>query len=163
MNPRPIGTILLLSLVSIATAQPPASPKKPPVGVPLDAQFFDGKWYRVYAEKIPWHAAKQKCVAVAGQLAVVPDEATWTFIKRLSAGAQLWLGATDEEVSGVWKWIDGTPVTFKAWGEGQPDNYGGNQHYMFILKGTWNDIQKDGKFSDPSIRVVGYICEWKDK
>jgi hypothetical protein len=152
-----------LAWSGIVDGQQPVTPRKAPVGVPSDAKFFNGKWYRVYPEKSPWHTAKQKCTSLGGQLAVVPDEATWMFIKKLAGGAQLWLGATDEEVHGIWKWIDGTPVTFKAWGDGQPDNQGGVQHYMFIYKDTWNDIQENGKYSDPSYRVVGYICEWKDK
>ena len=153
----------LLAWVSTAAAQQPKAVKKPPFGIPSDAKFFNGKWYRVYTEKSPWRGAMQKCSSLGGQLAVVPDEATWTFIKALSAGAQLWLGATDEEVTGVWKWIDGTPFTFKAWGRDQPDNWHGVQHYLFILKGEWNDIQNDGKWISPDVHVVGFICEWKDK
>jgi hypothetical protein len=37
------------------------------------------------------------------------------------------------------------------------------QHYLFTLKGEWNDIQEDGKWITPEVRVAGFICEWKDK
>jgi hypothetical protein len=155
--------LAILFFVVHSAGQQPASPRQPPLGIPNDAKYFNGKWYRVYTEKLNWAEARDKCARLGGQLCVVPDEATWCFVKSLAPGAQLWLGATDEKVTGVWKWIDDTPFTFTAWGRLQPDNSGGNQHYLFILKGEWNDIQKDGKWTSPDIRVVGYICEWKDK
>jgi len=83
------------------------TPTKPPVGIPADATLFNGKWYRVYIERVPWTRAKEKCKGLGGQLAVVPDEQTWDFLKSRSPAA-LWLGGTDEETEGVWKWVDGT-------------------------------------------------------
>jgi hypothetical protein len=160
--------LLALTLV-VAGLLPPAhaqssTAQKAPIGVPADAQLFNGKWYRVYFEKVAWHRAKEKCGALSGQLAVVPDAATWEFIKRLTP-ATIWLGATDEEVAGVWKWLDGTPWRFTAWLKGLPNNQGGKEHYLSVLtfKGErgWNDAVKEG--NTPRREVSGYICEWKTK
>lgn len=149
---------LFLALVLTAIAAPPVP--KPPVGVPADAKFFNGKWYRVYLEKVPWPAARDKCKALGGQLVTVPDAPTWEFVKGLSGTASMWLGATDEKTEGVWVWMDGSPITYSDWFTGQPDNARGIEHYLAIWKGKWNDTPKTGEFM-PKQFVVGYICEWK--
>lgn len=156
---------LILILVAFAaalgsaSAQQPAQPK-PPIGVPADAKQFNGKWYRVYLERLPWNRAKERCVAVGGQFAIVPDESTWAFIKSLSP-ADLWLGGTDEATEGIWKWVDGTPLTFTAWLGAGPDNSGGNENYIVTRTKGWNDVPKHGNFG--AFHAVGFICEWKAK
>jgi hypothetical protein len=152
------------SVVAILiTAQPPVRGQSPdgpkmPLGVPTNAKFFDGKWYHIYLSRVGWRAARDKCKQTGGQLAVVPDEATHTFLKNLANGVQLWLGATDEKVEGLWTWVDGTEMRFKAWNYGEPNNKHGHEHYLQINpEGTWNDVSETEKI------VVGYICEWKAK
>lgn len=148
-----LGVVLQAS--ALAQLPPPAAPK-PPVGVPKDAKLFNGKWYKVIFEKVSWSSARDKCRTAGGQLVVIPDEPTWTFVKTLSP-AFLWLGATDEKVEGVWEWVDGSPVSFAAWGNNQPDNHI-EKSYLYIRgKELWHDSVSNDK------GVAGYICEWKAK
>jgi Lectin C-type domain len=154
-------TFFLTALLAVsAVAQQPKAPK-PPVGVPVDAKLFNGKWYRVYIEKgVAWHRAQEKCKALGGQLVTVPDAPTWEFVKSLTP-AYVWLGATDEATESVWTWVDGTPMKFADWYANQPDNSGGTEHYLAMWKSKVADIPKHGKVGDQ--QVVGYICEWKAK
>src|SRR4051812_1339986 len=98
-------SLLSVSLVAYSGQAQKSVPAKPPVGIPLDAKHFNGKWYRVYTEKLGWKRANQRCKALGGQLAVVPDEATHAFIKQLAGGIAVWLGATDEKVENAWEWV----------------------------------------------------------
>ncbi len=150
---------LLLFFVFFAAIAWTEPPSKPPIGVPTDAKFFRGKWYRVYLEKVPWNRAQERCKALGGQLVTVPDAETWNFVKGLGGAASVWLGATDEKTEGVWVWSDGTPVTFTAWLGAGPDNAGGAENYLATHRGGWNDVKKSGAFD--SFQVVGFICEWK--
>ena len=127
---------------------------KPPVGVPADATQFNGKWYRVYLEKAIWPVARDRCKTLGGQLAVVPDEATHNFLKELKSEAGLWLGATDEKVEGVWKWVNGTEMVYKAWLPREPDG-GRSENYLMLIRGGWADHGTGRPI------VVGFICEWK--
>ena len=162
MKTRQLTPFIFLAWLCVAAAQQPAPVTKPPIGIPADAKFFNGKWYRVYFEKLSWPNARQKCTAFGGQLVTVPNAATWEFVKTLAKGPLLWLGATDEATQGVWKWVDGTPVVFSAWETGQPDNAAGTQHYAVMDKNLkWDDLQKEVKTG--SWQVVGFICEWKAK
>jgi len=149
---------LFLALVcSLFAAPPTAKPAKPPVGVPADAKLFNGKWYRVYLDKLPWPAARDKCKSLGGDLAMAPDAETWAFVKTLTT-ASVWLGATDEKKEGVWVWVDGTPMQYADWIGAGPDNAGGVENYLATHKGHWNDVARNGKFE--TFQVVGFICEW---
>jgi hypothetical protein len=145
----------LLATFNISFAQAPTG-KQPPVGVARDASFFNGKWYRVYPEKVKWEQATRRCAALGARLAMPKDEPTWVFLRALSKGLNLWLGATDEKTEGLWVWLDGTPMTYKAWHRRQPDNGGGREHYLHTDHNAWNDLPKE-------YELTGFICEWPDR
>jgi hypothetical protein len=131
-------------------------PPRPRPGVPVDSVYFNNKWYRVFAEKLTWENAQRRCEALGGQLAVVPDEPTWKFLTSSIAGnPRLWIGATDENTEGLWRWVDGTNMKFTVWGGGLPDNIESKEHYLAMWGNTWNDVSAD------NAEVVGFICEWK--
>jgi hypothetical protein len=154
--------IFTVFIAASALAQVPALPgaalPKRPLGVPADAQHFNGRWYKVVLEKKSWHAARDKCKDMGGQLVTIPDAQTWEFVKGLTT-ASVWLGASDEVTEGVWKWVDGTPVSFTSWFTAQPDNARSIEHFLATYKGRWNDVPKSGEFL-PSTFVVGFVCQW---
>ncbi|MFL2913994.1 MAG: immunoglobulin-like domain-containing protein [Opitutales bacterium] len=82
-------------------------------------------------------------------LSTQPDYLGETLTTRTSF---IWLGATDLESEGVWKWENGNPFIYKNWGSigiGEPDNFGGDQHALTLAiedfpqgrKGEWNDMR----------------------
>ena len=140
---------LLAALILTSAA---AEPKRP-LGVPADAKPFNGRWYKVVLEKKSWHAARDKCKEMGGQLVTVPDAPTWAFVKTLTP-AFAWLGATDEVTEGIWLCVDGTAVSHVVWDKGQPDNGLGAEHYMLLVKQAVIDAPKKD-------RPAAFICEWK--
>ena len=126
--------------------------------IPAGAQGFNGKKYFVYEEKCSWTTARDKCKNLGGQLVVIPDQPTQVFVKELAAGRRFWLGATDEIAEGRWIWVDGTEMKYKSWGGGEPNNFGGKEHYLRSKKpnGNWMDGPNDDG------GIVGFICEWHD-
>ncbi|MCX6851316.1 MAG: lectin-like protein [Verrucomicrobia bacterium] len=154
-----LAMLISCMVCSFAAAQQPTP--KPPFGVPAGAKLFNGKWYHVFLDEMDWSRAKAKCAAAGGQLVVIPDAATWDFVKTLTT-AMVWLGATDEKVQGEWVWVDGSKMTFTAWGKGQPDNKAGDEDYLATWKSKWNDAPKNTR-ANKAFPVVGYICEWKAK
>lgn len=110
---------------------------------------------------VTWPEAKLEAEQRGGHLAVVDSEAVHMELERLfGAGAldgmtQPWIGATDEEQEGVWKWVTGEPVVYTRWASYQPDNYwggGGEPYVCYWNDGGWNDY--NGK------AVLPYIVEF---
>jgi hypothetical protein len=128
---------------------------------PADAVAFGGHWYRVYEDPdmtMTWHDKKAACEKVGGYLACIETEAEQDFIAELADGAYLSLGATDEAEEDDWRWINGSQWQFTAWMDGQPNDYGGDEHYLATYDGgEWVDVAVEGSdFWMPT----GYICEW---
>jgi len=125
-----------------------------PAGVPADAVYFNGKWYRVYVDGSGWKAAQAKCQRLGGNLAIVPNKETHDFLKKLANGRKLLIGATNERTD-VWKWVDGTDVRFQPWDRGQPNNVKRREHFVAMgPNGNWLDVAENSDWSQ------GYICEW---
>ncbi|MEZ0274615.1 MAG: lectin-like protein [Roseimicrobium sp.] len=147
---RGIAAVGLMAMMSLHAAEP-----KKAAGVPEDAVYFNGKWYKAFLDGSGWKSSQGKCQRVGGQLAIVPNQETQTFLKKLANGRKLIIGASKER-SEVWKWVDGSAMTFQAWDRGQPNDVKGNENYLALgPKGSWYDV------ADSTDWTQGYICEWK--
>ncbi len=108
-----------------------------------------------------WKEAKAKCEELGGRLAVVTGKQQNDFLTKLvttTGKAEAWLGATDEVKEGTWVWVDGSAMTYKNWGPGQPNNKGNVEHYLLlwaVQKGVWSDQPDRSNQHNP-----GFICEW---
>lgn len=119
------------------------------------AQQFNGKWYRVYPGRESWFTARNTCERLGGTLAIIRDQKTQDFLKHFANNRALWIGATNEQ-TGIWHWIDGSPLKFTAWMKGQPSNFKNHENWLVLGKGGgWFDIDQRSKI------VEGFICEWK--
>ena len=132
---------------------------------------------------ITWSDAKTAAVGrtyfgLQGYLATIgsPEEAQLSGEQAAGVG---WLGGTDEETEGVWKWATGpeagtifwngdstgsTP-NYANWNGGEPNNLG-DEDYLHVTfnvgtPGSWNDLRNTG---DPDVNSPyhpqGYIVEY---
>ena len=69
----------------------------------------------------------------------------------------IWIGATDEGNEGIWKWVDGSSVTYAKWGKGQPNNKGSAEHYAMIWTNDWSWSDQPDKSEQ---HRTFFICEW---
>ena len=76
--------------------------------IPIDAMIYNGHSYKVYTDSsIGWHDAQAFCESLGGHLATITSADEDEFIYSVVAeyGFSCWLGATDEETEGDWKWV----------------------------------------------------------
>ncbi len=65
----------------------------------------------------------------------------------------VFLGATDRNEEGIWKWLDGSNMSYSNWISNQPDNAGGEDYLSYLAvggedgkgsnAGLWNDVRSD--------------------
>ena len=72
-------------------------------------------------------------------------------VKAVATGSE-WVGGSDIEVEGTWKWVTGEEWTYSNWNSGEPNNSGNEDGLEFYAHtGKWNDI--------PTTSSDAYILE----
>jgi hypothetical protein len=108
-----------------------------------------------------WPQAKTNAQARGGHLATITSEEEWQVARNdiadlVGTNESWWLGGTDEEVEGVWKWVTGEPWGFTRWFPGEPIGHGEDylQMYPSSIDFRWNDAVGGG-----NAFIVGYVLE----
>ena len=87
---------------------------------PNDWEEEGGRCYLWPNIKKTWHDAELYCNKEDGHLASVTNKRIhdyiWSKKKLLDKSTEFWIGGTDEEQEGNWRWADGSPWDFTFWG-----------------------------------------------
>ena len=113
-----------------------------------------GSSYYTVVDGSNWSLAQSNASAIGGDLVTINDssEDSWLhseydiYKNTLTQSIQdseldlYWIGLTDKDQEGNWRWISGEEVTYTNW-EGL-NNAGGNQNYGWLhssYPGQWDD------------------------
>lgn len=124
---------------------------------------FAGHTYQVFDISKNWTQAKEYCENLGGHLVTITDSEEQSFVSNLVKRGNkdtYWLGATDVEVEGEWKWITGEPFEYQngSFDNGPP----GPEDWLEMIasSGRWNDGEHDGDSGIYSLQNHGFVCEW---
>ena len=82
--------------------------------------------YALSPPGMSWQAAQAYSRTLGGYLVAINDGSEQAFIQAQygGAGAQpLWIGLSDHETEGVWKWDSGEPVLYANFCANEPNNF----------------------------------------
>jgi WD40 repeat protein len=129
--------------------------EKDPQKIPRQAKLFAGHHYFFCPKLMAWKEAKEYAEFVGGHLATITskEENDW-IIQTFSHLFNYWLGGTDEDEEGRWKWITGEEWKYSSWAKGEPGNQNGNEHSLKMYSnGLWNDNLSEIHFY--------FLIEWE--
>jgi hypothetical protein len=112
-------------------------------------------------------AANSTYNGLPGHLVTFGSQAEWDFVYGAFPRNFTWIGFTDEQSEGTYKWVTGEPVTFTAWLPFEPNNSAddppGEDYAWYENRGGiagWNDYQN---FDHPLLIAdpIGYAVEYE--
>ncbi|XP_058240752.1 CD209 antigen-like protein C [Hemibagrus wyckioides] len=89
----------------------------------LGWRFFSSSLYYISTESRRWDESRQDCIKRGADLVIINSSEEQEFMKQLHS-SKAWIGLSDRDTEGAWKWVDGTPLITAYWGLGEPHNSG---------------------------------------
>lgn len=129
---------------------------------PIQSVTFGGYKYDLFDNSVDWQTAKKICELKGGQLTDIANGTEQEVIGVLAqkgSKSAYWIGLTDVENEGIWKWSNGTNASYKNWADKEPNNTLGIEGYVALNKGTgkWNDNPRYAN----GFSTMGFICKTK--
>uniref|UniRef100_A0A667ZL84 C-type lectin domain-containing protein n=1 Tax=Myripristis murdjan TaxID=586833 RepID=A0A667ZL84_9TELE len=113
---------------------------------------FSSSCYFISSESKNWEESRQDCLRRGADLMIINSREEQSFLNKFSD--TLWIGLSDQETEGEWRWVDGSGLNYRYWAKGQPDDYGGEDcGEVRPTRDGWNDF--------PCSESLQWICEKK--
>ncbi|XP_065327299.1 CD209 antigen-like protein E [Pelmatolapia mariae] len=102
--------------------------------------IFNGNLFQVSSEQKSWQQSRQDCLQKGADLMIINSREEQNFVNQFKK--RLWIGLTDSEIEGTWKWVDGNRTSTSYWNSGEP-NGGTNENCgeikIYNSENSWND------------------------
>ncbi|XP_053483836.1 C-type lectin domain family 4 member M-like [Ictalurus furcatus] len=135
-------------------------------------KYFSSSIYYISTEKKSWSESRHDCQGKGADLVIINSREEQNivvcffcnfvtphqdFVDLWRRGEAGWIGLSDREREGVWKWVDGTQLTNGFWGDGEPNSRGDED---CALSGYWAKSLPNWVDISCNDRYV-WICEKK--
>ena len=118
---------------------PPVDPPTPPTNI---EKTFNGSRYRL-TNAGTWEQAQAEARSVGGNLVTINSAAEDNWLKQnYGTSEAFWMGLSDKDQEGTFKWASGEAVTYTNWAPGEPNDWQGTQDFGRVNFGSnrqWDD------------------------
>ncbi|XP_067371894.1 CD209 antigen-like protein C [Channa argus] len=123
---------------------------------PAGWMMFSYSCYLLSTESGSWTKGREDCRKRGADLVVINSAEEQTFLSPFTR-MRSWIGLSDRDEEGTWRWIDGTLLTLTNWDEGEPNDNGASGEDCAEI-----NFQKRYRWNDLSCEVsLQWICEKK--
>uniref|UniRef100_A0A3B4A6A2 C-type lectin domain-containing protein n=1 Tax=Periophthalmus magnuspinnatus TaxID=409849 RepID=A0A3B4A6A2_9GOBI len=110
--------------------------------------------------KRTWEESRRYCQEQGADLIVINSKEEQDFVEIFEGRS--WIGLSDKETEGVWKWVDGSPLTISSWMSGEPNDEFGEDCVERRRdnngKWTFNDLSCTQKRESIREIKLGSVC-----
>ncbi|XP_026106457.1 oxidized low-density lipoprotein receptor 1-like [Carassius auratus] len=94
--------------------------------------------YYFSSERKSWTESRKYCMERRADLITINNKEKQQLFRNLFGYNRVWIGLTDSDLEGRWKWVDGSTLTSGFWGYGEPNGYRG-ENCAVTFAGQWAD------------------------
>jgi hypothetical protein len=106
--------------------------------------YSEGR-YELYTDYKSWSGAEAHCQAEGGHLASILTAEEHREAAKVAGRDSVWLGGTDEDLEGTWRWTDGSAWAYTGWEAGHGSS--GKKYNYIKMHGrppsSWSDMDED--------------------
>jgi hypothetical protein len=104
-----------------------------------------GSCYMLGDNVFSWQDARNFCQAWGADLVEIGSLEENTALADRIDGS-VWIGATDQDQEGVFRWVGGAPLGYAGWSFNQPNNLQGNEDCTELreVDERWSDVPCTG-------------------
>ncbi|XP_046703210.1 CD209 antigen-like protein E [Silurus meridionalis] len=137
---------------------------KPCMPCPDGWRHTEGKCYYFSNDKLDWIRSKESCASMGSHLTILHTHEQHVALEKIARSLSgfdyhYWIGLSDLEEEGKWKWVDNTLVNNTYWNDwdGEPNNHqSGGLHgedcaVLNSHSKSWYDV--------PCENIYKHICE----
>ncbi|KAK9976639.1 hypothetical protein ABG768_021844 [Culter alburnus] len=111
--------------------------------------YFQSSLYFISSEEKNWAESRRYCTERGADLIIINNREEHEFVRKRFDG--FWIGLTDSDVEGRWKWVDGSALTSWFWRSGEPNSHRGDEDCAVTYSRGWEDYPCNDAFR--------WICE----
>ena len=135
-------------------------------GTDQDWKYFNALCFKYFTQALSWSNARSHCKTLNGSLVTLDTAEKHKFVTSNvlpAAYGRVWIGLSrnpDEPL--VWKWEDGSLLSFDQWDNGEPNNNDGDEYCVHMAKGEYHNSQWNNGWLDIGCSYpdgAPYICE----
>ncbi|KAI7814747.1 putative CD209 antigen-like [Triplophysa rosa] len=111
--------------------------------------FYQFHFYYMSSEPKSWTESRLYCRDRGADLIIINNREEQDFVKN-TFNKTVWIGLSDSDEEGGWKWVDGSTLTTSFWASNEPNSYLGNEDCVVTYL-RWADY--------PCTHTFKSICE----